>query len=245
MNKLEDSASSSDSNLQPNTSSPNKEDDSKLQKVPCESDYEFVKLISNGAYGAVFLVKEKTTRQRYALKKINKNNLMLRNQVEQVFAERDIMSFTDNPFVVSMYCSFETKVSTLLLIFIETTREYNMYNESLFCRRNTCVSWWSTLKGAIAPIFWRTLGHCRLTWLDFISLKQYWPSSICTATALFIGTWSLTSKNNFKKNKKIQILFFNVLINLFFFFASLLITALGHIKLTDFGLSKMGLMSRK
>lgn len=28
-------------------------------------------------------------------------------------------------------------------------------------------------------------------------------------------------------------------------FFSLLITALGHIKLTDFGLSKMGLMSRK
>lgn len=108
LNKLEDSASSSDSNLQA-TSSPKKDDD-KCQRVPCESDYEVLKLISNGAYGAVYLVKEKTTRQRFALKKINKNNLMLRNQVEQVFAERDIMSFTDNPFVVSMYCSFETKV---------------------------------------------------------------------------------------------------------------------------------------
>ena len=29
--------------------------------------------------------------------------------MDQVFAERDIMSFTDNPFVVSMYCSFETR----------------------------------------------------------------------------------------------------------------------------------------
>lgn len=110
LNKLEDSASSSDSNLQV-TSSPNKDDD-KCQRIPCESDYEVLKLISNGAYGAVYLVKEKITRQRFALKKINKNNLMLRNQVEQVFAERDIMSFTDNPFVVSMYCSFETKVCT-------------------------------------------------------------------------------------------------------------------------------------
>jgi len=92
------------------TSSPNKDDD-RCQRIPCESDYEVLKLISNGAYGAVYLVKEKTTRQRFAMKKINKNNLMLRNQVEQVFAERDIMSFTDNPFVVSMYCSFETKVN--------------------------------------------------------------------------------------------------------------------------------------
>lgn len=69
-----------------------------------------MKLISNGAYGAVYLVRHKETRQRFAMKKIIKNNLMLRNQIEQVFAERDIMSFTDNPFVVSMYCSFETKV---------------------------------------------------------------------------------------------------------------------------------------
>ena len=30
-------------------------------------------------------------------------------QVEQVFAERDILTFTDNPFVVSMYCSFESR----------------------------------------------------------------------------------------------------------------------------------------
>ena len=43
------------------------------------------------------------------MKRINKHNLILRNQVEQVFAERDIMSFSDNPFVVGMYCSFESK----------------------------------------------------------------------------------------------------------------------------------------
>lgn len=40
-------------------------------------------------------------------------NLALRNQLEQVFAERDILTFTDNPFVVSFYGSFETKVRPL------------------------------------------------------------------------------------------------------------------------------------
>lgn len=83
---------------------------------PSEQDFEIVKLISNGAYGAVYLVKHKQTRQRFAMKKINKNNLMLRNQVEQVFAERDILSFADNPFVVSMYCSFETKKHLCLVM---------------------------------------------------------------------------------------------------------------------------------
>ncbi|ODM91547.1 Microtubule-associated serine/threonine-protein kinase 2 [Orchesella cincta] len=81
----------------------------KKPKLPSEQDFEVVKLISNGAYGAVYLVRHRDSRMRYAMKKINKQNLMLRNQVEQVFAERDIMSFTDNPFVVSMYCSFETR----------------------------------------------------------------------------------------------------------------------------------------
>lgn len=83
--------------------------------MPSEKDYnpfhnyETIKLISNGAYGAVYLVKHKETNQRYAMKKINKQNLALRNQIEQAFAERDIMCFTDNPFVVSLFCSFETR----------------------------------------------------------------------------------------------------------------------------------------
>lgn len=90
-----------------------------------------IKLISNGAYGAVYLVRHKQTRQRFAMKKIVKNNLMLRNQIEQVFAERDIMSFTDNPFVVTMYCSFETRVSTFKLInkikYSSAVNEVNFY----------------------------------------------------------------------------------------------------------------------
>ena len=51
-------------------------------KPPCEDDFDVVKLISNGAYGAVYLVKHKESRQRFALKKINKHNLILRNQVD-------------------------------------------------------------------------------------------------------------------------------------------------------------------
>lgn len=58
---------------------------------------------------AVFLVRHKETRQRFAMKKINRQNLMLRNQIQQVFVERDILTFAENPFVVSMFCSFETR----------------------------------------------------------------------------------------------------------------------------------------
>uniref|UniRef100_A0A7N8XAF7 non-specific serine/threonine protein kinase n=1 Tax=Mastacembelus armatus TaxID=205130 RepID=A0A7N8XAF7_9TELE len=79
------------------------------RRKPLESDFETIKLISNGAYGAVFLVRHKETRQRFAMKKINRQNLILRNQIHQVFVERDILTFAENPFVVSMFCSFETR----------------------------------------------------------------------------------------------------------------------------------------
>ncbi|XP_015123997.1 microtubule-associated serine/threonine-protein kinase 3 isoform X3 [Diachasma alloeum] len=190
LNKLEDSASSTSNNVQMSSSSPNKEDDGKSQKVPCESDYEVLKLVSNGAYGAVYLVKEKSTRQRFAMKKINKNNLMLRNQVDQVFAERDIMSFTDNPFVVSMYCSFETKKHLCLVM------EY--------VEGGDCASLLKNI-GPLPP------DMARFYFAETVLAVEY------------LHSYGIVHRDLKPDN--------------------LLITALGHIKLTDFGLSKMGLMS--
>lgn len=53
-------------------------------EVPKEEDFDTSRLISNGAYGAVYLVRHKKTRQRFALKKMKKTTLLLRNQVDQV-----------------------------------------------------------------------------------------------------------------------------------------------------------------
>lgn len=50
------------------------------------------------------------------MKKINKQNLILRNQIQQAFVERDILTFAENPFVVSMFCSFETKRHLCMVI---------------------------------------------------------------------------------------------------------------------------------
>uniref|UniRef100_A0A8C1Z1X9 non-specific serine/threonine protein kinase n=1 Tax=Cyprinus carpio TaxID=7962 RepID=A0A8C1Z1X9_CYPCA len=124
---------------------------------------------------AVFLVRHKETRQRFAMKKINKQNLILRNQIQQAFVERDILTFAENPFVVSMFCSFET-------------------------RRHLCmVMEYVEVGFGLDSIFFRSMD------------------------ALFIFT--------------------DVRIKSGLFFNSLLITSMGHIKLTDFGLSKIGLMS--
>uniref|UniRef100_A0A8C6K7R2 non-specific serine/threonine protein kinase n=1 Tax=Nothobranchius furzeri TaxID=105023 RepID=A0A8C6K7R2_NOTFU len=105
-----------------------------------------------------------TTHQRFAMKKINKQNLILRNQIQQAFVERDILTFAENPFVVSMFCSFET-------------------------RRHLCMV------------------------MEYVEGEEASESS--NVSPLYsVG-----------------------------FVLSLLITSMGHIKLTDFGLSKIGLMS--
>lgn len=169
------------------TSTPNKKWGN---NVPGEHDFEVVKLISNGAYGAVYLVKHKQTRQRFAMKKINKNNLMLRNQVEQVFAERDILSFADNPFVVSMYCSFETKKHLCLVM------EYVEGGDCANLLKNI---------GPFPP------DMARFYFAETVLAVEY------------LHSYGIVHRDLKPDN--------------------LLITALGHIKLTDFGLSKMGLMS--
>ncbi|XP_050097454.1 microtubule-associated serine/threonine-protein kinase 2 [Anopheles aquasalis] len=158
--------------------------------VPNEKDFDILKLISNGAYGAVYLVKHKQTRQRFAMKKINKNSLMLRNQVEQVFAERDILSFADNPFVVSMYCSFETRKHLCLVM---------EYVEGGDC---------ATLLKSIGP-------------LPSDMARFYFAETVLAVE--YLHCYGIVHRDLKPDN--------------------LLITALGHIKLTDFGLSKMGLMS--
>uniref|UniRef100_A0A8C9W689 non-specific serine/threonine protein kinase n=1 Tax=Scleropages formosus TaxID=113540 RepID=A0A8C9W689_SCLFO len=121
---------------------------------------------------AVFLVRHKETRQRFAMKKINKQNLILRNQIQQAFVERDILTFAENPFVVSMFCSFET-------------------------RRHLCMVM-EYVEGTPALL----LGHRKRTSAPYESY-YYGGIHLCY----------------------------------------LLITSMGHIKLTDFGLSKIGLMS--
>lgn len=161
-----------------------------IQQIPNEQDFDIIKLISNGAYGAVYLVKHKQTRQRFAMKKINKNNLILRNQVEQVFAERDILSFADNPFVVSMYCSFETKKHLCLVM---------EYVEGGDC---------ATLLKNIGP-------------LPSDMSRFYFAETVLAVE--YLHSYGIVHRDLKPDN--------------------LLITATGHIKLTDFGLSKMGLMS--
>ncbi|XP_018609703.1 microtubule-associated serine/threonine-protein kinase 2 isoform X4 [Scleropages formosus] len=159
-------------------------------KTPREEDFENIKLISNGAYGAVFLVRHKETRQRFAMKKINKQNLILRNQIQQAFVERDILTFAENPFVVSMFCSFET-------------------------RRHLCMVMEYVEGGDCATL----LKNIRALPVDMA--RMYFAETVLALE--YLHNYGIVHRDLKPDN--------------------LLITSMGHIKLTDFGLSKIGLMS--
>ncbi|XP_051559148.1 microtubule-associated serine/threonine-protein kinase 1-like isoform X2 [Myxocyprinus asiaticus] len=162
----------------------------KAMKPPCESDFQTIKLISNGAYGAVYLVRHRETRQRFAIKKINKQNLILRNQIQQAFVERDILTFAENPFVVSMFCSFET-------------------------RRHLCMVM-EYVEGGDCATLLKNIGA-----LPVEMARMYFAETVLALE--YIHNYGIVHRDLKPDN--------------------LLITSMGHIKLTDFGLSKMGLMN--
>ncbi|XP_014874726.1 microtubule-associated serine/threonine-protein kinase 3 isoform X5 [Poecilia latipinna] len=160
------------------------------RRKPLESDFETIKLISNGAYGAVYLVRHKETRQRFAMKKINRQNLILRNQIQQVFVERDILTFAENPFVVSMFCSFET-------------------------RRHLCMVMEYVEGGDCANLL-KNIGP-----LPVDMARMYFAETVLALE--YLHNYGIVHRDLKPDN--------------------LLITSMGHIKLTDFGLSKIGLMN--
>ncbi|NWY03182.1 MAST4 kinase, partial [Nothoprocta ornata] len=162
----------------------------KLRRKPRESDFETIKLISNGAYGAVYFVRHKETRQRFAMKKINKQNLILRNQIQQAFVERDILTFAENPFVVSMYCSFET-------------------------RRHLCMVM-EYVEGGDCATLMKNMGP-----LPVDMARMYFAETVLALE--YLHNYGIVHRDLKPDN--------------------LLVTSMGHIKLTDFGLSKVGLMS--
>ena len=63
---------------------------------------------------AVYLVRHKDMNKRFAMKKVSKHRMVMKKQVQQAYYERDILSFAENPFVVGLWCTFQTKVRTLL-----------------------------------------------------------------------------------------------------------------------------------
>ncbi|XP_049914885.1 rho-associated protein kinase 2-like isoform X2 [Epinephelus moara] len=70
-------------------------------------DFEKVKLIGRGAYGEVQLVRHKASRKVYAMKQLNKFEMIKRSESAFFWEERHIMAFSNSPWVVQLCCAFQ------------------------------------------------------------------------------------------------------------------------------------------
>lgn len=97
-----------------------------------KSMFTKIKPIGVGAFGEVTLVRKIDTNHLYAMKTLRKSDVLKRNQVAHVKAERDILAEADNEWVVKLYYSFQVHFSFLLILAVfYVARDQSEKSESL------------------------------------------------------------------------------------------------------------------
>lgn len=160
---------------------------------PSIKDFEIIKPISKGAFGSVYLSKKKSTGDYFAIKVLKKADMVAKNQVTNVKAERAIMMWQgESDFVAKLYWTFSSKDYLYLVM------EY--------------------LNGGDCASLIKVLG----------ALPEDWAKKYLAEVVL--GVEHLHSRGIIHRDLKPD---------------NLLIDQKGHLKLTDFGLSRMGLIGRQ
>lgn len=79
-------------------------------------DFEPLKVIGRGAFGEVRLVQKKDTGHVYAMKILHKADMLEKEQIAHVRAERDVLVEADHQWVVEMYYSFQDTINLYLIM---------------------------------------------------------------------------------------------------------------------------------
>jgi len=86
------------------------------ESKPSLEDFEFLKPISKGAFGQVFLAKHNRTNDLFAIKVLKKNNILRRKSVKRVNDEHKILQSANNPFIVRLFYSFQSDENLFLVM---------------------------------------------------------------------------------------------------------------------------------
>ncbi|KAK2846059.1 hypothetical protein Q7C36_010913 [Tachysurus vachellii] len=99
-------------------------------------DFDRIKLIGKGAYGAVQLVRHKVSKKVYAMKKLSKFEMIKRSDSAFFWEERDIMAFSNSPWIVQLCCAFQDERHLYLVMefmaggdLVTLTMNYDMPEE--------------------------------------------------------------------------------------------------------------------
>ncbi|KAF9075345.1 kinase-like domain-containing protein [Rhodocollybia butyracea] len=82
------------------------------------SDFKTVKVIGKGAFGEVRLVQkmDSDTVKVYAMKTLQKSEMLKRDQLAHVRAERDVLAESTSPWVVQLFYSFQDPLYLYLIM---------------------------------------------------------------------------------------------------------------------------------
>ncbi|KAJ1962920.1 Serine/threonine-protein kinase [Dipsacomyces acuminosporus] len=79
-------------------------------------DFQTVKVIGRGAFGEVRLVQKRDTGKIFAMKILRKNDMIKKDQLAHVRAERDVLAESDSLWVVQLYFSFQDTRNLYLIM---------------------------------------------------------------------------------------------------------------------------------
>jgi serine/threonine protein kinase len=78
--------------------------------------FDLLKLIGEGAFGKVLLVRNKLNECLYAMKVISKKYLKKKNNIQYMKSERDILLKMKHPFIVTLWHAFQTEKKLFLVM---------------------------------------------------------------------------------------------------------------------------------
>jgi len=70
-------------------------------------DFDLIKVIGTGAFGIVRLCRKKDTGEVFAMKQMRKKEMVHKNQVHHVRAEKDVLSIAKNDWVIGLHFTFQ------------------------------------------------------------------------------------------------------------------------------------------
>ena len=89
-------------------------------------DFKIRKVIDKGSFGKVFLVVNKHNGKLYAMKRINKDILIDKKQIQNTKNEKEILFQSNHPFVLSMDYVFQNEYR--IYFFLKYVRGGNIYD---------------------------------------------------------------------------------------------------------------------